>query len=570
MKKLLIGTIAVLLCLCLVTPLLAISITVDGNKLSFDEPPTNVNGRILVPLRTIFEALGATVNWNGEKQEITANRENTSIVLYIDKNNALVNNQPIILDVPPKNINGRTMVPTRFIAECLGAEVEWDGAFNTVRITSNRINENGDNGLIIEQNKIEEKDGIQTYKIKYMSGGLKVVGYIIRPVPTGEKYPIIIFNRGGNREYEKIDQNKINYLKKFVQAGYIVLASQYRGNDGGEGQDEFGGEDVDDVLNIIKVGQEISDADKNNVVMYGVSRGGQMTYQAIKQNAPIKAACVVSTGSDWFDAYERGDIDVLNELVGDPINEKEKYLERSPYYWPDSINKPVLILHGERDERALVTEMAKLAKKLVGLGKDVKYRVFPDGVHGLNNLQDDRDRMILSWFNYHTNKASVDFNVYDGIEVLNKYLNKPYDIYGTYLIPPQDLEKVINLKNLLITDQASMSVFGKFFTESKFSTENGDKLIGKNESSWIRFSHAMSFKNKRFFLVYVDGSKSINGCSEKIFKYNYAELVETTKSEGEYFKVIREPDMTVIVYGAKDLNTLEKMLAKYDLDRIVE
>ena len=84
-------------------------------------------GRFLVPMRSIFEVLGASVDWNGETKTVTAKKGNISIMLSIDDKKALVNDEPLELDVPATIINGRTFVPTRFVSESLGASVSWDG-----------------------------------------------------------------------------------------------------------------------------------------------------------------------------------------------------------------------------------------------------------------------------------------------------------------------------------------------------------------------------------------------------------------------------------------------------------
>ena len=88
-------------------------------------------------------------------------------------------------------------------------------------------------------------------KITYLSDGLKVKGYIAYPVNQSKKYPCIIWNRGGIANKGAIDSFTARGLfGQIASWGYVVLASQYRGNAGGEGKDEFGGEDVNDVINL--------------------------------------------------------------------------------------------------------------------------------------------------------------------------------------------------------------------------------------------------------------------------------------------------------------------------------
>jgi len=112
----------------------AISVIVNGKKLSFDQNPIIYNSRVLVPLRGIFEELGATVTWDGSTKTITAKKGDITISLEIDSAVIMVNNERYIFDVPAKLINGRTLVPVRAVAEAFGAYVNWDNNTSTVNI----------------------------------------------------------------------------------------------------------------------------------------------------------------------------------------------------------------------------------------------------------------------------------------------------------------------------------------------------------------------------------------------------------------------------------------------------
>jgi len=121
-----------------------ISVILEGQQLEFDVPPQIVEGRTLLPLRAIFEAFGLEIVWDDQTKTITGTSENKDIVLRIDDLNAYVNERKIVLDVPPKILNGRTLVPVRFIAESLDMNVNWISETRTV--------------MIDHKNKIEFKD----------------------------------------------------------------------------------------------------------------------------------------------------------------------------------------------------------------------------------------------------------------------------------------------------------------------------------------------------------------------------------------------------------------------------
>lgn len=185
------------------------------------------------------------------------------------------------------------------------------------------------NGEIVDKKLIEveskHKDRVECYRIKYLSDGLKVVGFIVKPKLENAKFPVLIYNRGGNREFSAIDEEILKYLSKLSSKNYVVLASQYRGNDGGQGREEFGGKDINDVLNLLLLAKRLPYADPDRIVMLGYSRGGMMTYLAIKEGAEIKAAAVVGGITDLIQLYdEREDMrDVLEELIGGDSKRKQ-------------------------------------------------------------------------------------------------------------------------------------------------------------------------------------------------------------------------------------------------------
>jgi hypothetical protein len=133
------AAIALVLCGSLVTGPIAtraaaINVAVNGQYMSFDQPPIERAGRVFVPLRGIFERLGASVVYSGGVVNATGNGRNIS--LRIGSTQALVNGQTQYLDVAPFVIGSRTLVPLRFIAQALGASVNWNQESQTVSITS--------------------------------------------------------------------------------------------------------------------------------------------------------------------------------------------------------------------------------------------------------------------------------------------------------------------------------------------------------------------------------------------------------------------------------------------------
>lgn len=113
-----------------------ITVTVDGVLVNFDQPPILENDRTLVPLRAIFEALGAKVDWIEETQTVLAKKRTNTISLTIGSDELYKNGTSTRLDVPAKVLNDRTLVPVRAVSEALDAQVTWDESLNRVVILS--------------------------------------------------------------------------------------------------------------------------------------------------------------------------------------------------------------------------------------------------------------------------------------------------------------------------------------------------------------------------------------------------------------------------------------------------
>lgn len=113
-----------------------VSIEVDGERIPLAEGAFTVQNRTVVPLRSIFERLGASVKWNSANREVLIESDQKSIRLPVHRPYAYLDGERVELDVPALLVDNRTYVPVRFIAEALGAKVEWQSKEQTVRITT--------------------------------------------------------------------------------------------------------------------------------------------------------------------------------------------------------------------------------------------------------------------------------------------------------------------------------------------------------------------------------------------------------------------------------------------------
>jgi dipeptidyl aminopeptidase/acylaminoacyl peptidase len=238
--------------------------------------------------------------------------------------------------------------------------------------------------------------------ITYSSDGLRVKGYLAIP-KKGDGLPAVIFNRGGNRSFGAItEESAVTLLGGIARWGYVVVASQYRGNEGGEGKEEFGGADIDDVLNLIPLLESFPKVDPARIGMFGWGRGGMMTYLALTRTDRISAAVIGSGIADLPDILARRPEmeDVFAALIpGYPEKKEEALAVRSAVRWPERLNKrtPILILGGTADWRVHPKQALDMAGALLEAKHPFRLVLFEGGEHGLSEHRVEVDRLVRDW-----------------------------------------------------------------------------------------------------------------------------------------------------------------------------
>ncbi len=255
--------------------------------------------------------------------------------------------------------------------------------------------------LTVDELKMAERNSrsIIAERILYKSNGHNVVGFIVRPKATGV-YPCIISNRGGTGEFGAIKLGQVFWsLARMAQWGYFVIASQYSGNAGGEGYDEFGGADLDDVLNLQKIILESPTADASKIGMFGASRGGMMTYMSLAKVKWIKAAVTVAGVSNLpRNAKLRSEMkENFKERFGGSAAELKK---RSAIFWPEKFSRkvPILLMHGTADWRVSPLDSLDLANAFYKHQVPHRLVMFEGADHSLNEFRDERETMTKQWF----------------------------------------------------------------------------------------------------------------------------------------------------------------------------
>lgn len=251
----------------------------------------------------------------------------------------------------------------------------------------------------------------------YESDGILVEGVMLRPNTTAAditKLPVVIYNRGGNALggpllYGSIHQS----MMPLAELGYIVVASQYRGAATWPTKverqielDQFGGNDVNDIKNLLPIIDGMPDADSSRVAMLGSSRGGMMGYLAARDMPQLKALIVEAGVADLEAGLAaRPEMEnMFNTFIPNYATEKTKQLKaRSVLHWLDKLppNLPILLLHGDKDVRVEVAQSQTLAKALAAKGQPHKLVVYSGADHGLHPKRAEADAEIAAWLKQH-------------------------------------------------------------------------------------------------------------------------------------------------------------------------
>ncbi len=208
-----------------------ISVILDGKIVEFDQSPVVENGRTLVPFRGILEQMGVSVNWNGEKESLTCIDDDKVVYLTIGQKEMFVNDEKIILDVPAKILNGRTLVPIRAITECFDANVKWNEDSRTVEIQTHTYYLSVNTEVIADENDdLSNTEDFDTERlqrvVEVFSSLMKVIGketYKMDRDTYTNLMNILIEIKSYTEKFLGENQREIDELTKYLESKVFVL-----------------------------------------------------------------------------------------------------------------------------------------------------------------------------------------------------------------------------------------------------------------------------------------------------------------------------------------------------------
>lgn len=244
-------------------------------------------------------------------------------------------------------------------------------------------------------------DNVKTLKFFYKSDNEIVKGYTSFPKKISGKLPVIIWNRGGNNKSGLLDDFLASgILGEIASWGYIVFASQYRE------KDEFGGKDVNDVLNLIEEAKKFELSDDNLIGMEGWSRGGMMSYLTLTKTDVVKC-CVIVAGLADLIVNENNNIKLEKVYFNsfgtrDNIEFLKRKKDRSAVYWSEKIcpDTNILFIHGTADDKISEKDSVVMYKKLSERNLNTKYdlQLIKGGDHYLRKYRKNVSLLRKMWF----------------------------------------------------------------------------------------------------------------------------------------------------------------------------
>lgn len=251
------------------------------------------------------------------------------------------------------------------------------------------------------------KYDIRIQRVTYWSDDLRIVSYIATPVlKSNKKFPLVVWNRGGNRALSaSTDQDIRSKIGWIASHGFFVMASNYRGSPGSEGKEEYGGKDVDDILNLLPLAKKFPEADLQHIGMIGFSRGGMMTYLVLKKTPRIKIAILNSGLADLIEMNRRPDMypDFSALIKGYLTDKRNAVLEkRSALYWPEKVSKntKMVILYGTADKKIMPDQQIKMAYALLKTHHSIDLWRFPHATHGLTEYRAAVRALTICYLNH--------------------------------------------------------------------------------------------------------------------------------------------------------------------------
>ena len=244
-------------------------------------------------------------------------------------------------------------------------------------------------------------------RIRYRSQGFAVSALVLPASGVTGRAPVVVYCRGGVGPAAAIRLSSPFHLyemSRYAEAGFYVIAPQYRGVDDGEGRDEVGGAEVNDILALTELLKNSERADVSQVFLVGSSRGAMNALMAVRAGFPAKGVVANGAPTDWELAFAKNEKlrQVAESFWPDWQADRAGALaRRSATHWAGEIDAPLLLQHGGADAIVHPAVALEFARKLSEAGKTYDLVIYALDDHPIANHFDARVNRAISWMREH-------------------------------------------------------------------------------------------------------------------------------------------------------------------------
>lgn len=257
----------------------------------------------------------------------------------------------------------------------------------------------------LSEQEFKAFSAVQLFSITYHNQGLTIAGFLALPPAdlSVESYPAIIFNRGGTGPKGALTpESAAMYIALYASWGYVVAASQYRGNGGSEGIEEWGGNDIEDAKALLQLLISLPYVDKERMGLIGGSRGGMMALMMLRSMHDFKAAVTIGAPTYFHDIPKDSYIyKTFLQYQDSPEKIQQEELKRSAITFADELCKttPLLVLHGTGDKRVDPMHSFSLGIALQKSNHPYKLIMYENADHILAGRREESNQEIHKWMN---------------------------------------------------------------------------------------------------------------------------------------------------------------------------
>lgn len=264
----------------------------------------------------------------------------------------------------------------------------------------------------LEGEELERFGSVTFHEIRYRSEGLDINGFLALPPAVEPRMPAVIFNRGGSGPRGALTAvSASQVLCLYASWGYVAVASNYRGNGGSDGEEEWGAGDVDDAMNLLPLLRSLSYVDDDRLGLVGGSRGGMMALQMLARTDVFRAAVTFGAPTAIYGLPHSAYIyKTMSRYLPADADPDEEARRRSAVEWAGELDAttPLLVLHGTGDRRVDPEHALLLAMQLQKHRMPYRLVMYENADHVLAGRRKESNQEIRQWLDtYVRDKAPL-------------------------------------------------------------------------------------------------------------------------------------------------------------------